>query len=218
MVPMGLGVASATRIGILVGEGASINAKTSSRVALLLAAGIGVSNFCILCFGVSLPAIFTNDSYTVELAQSILPIAALFQINDALATTSGGILRGIGRQKVSAMFALVGFYGVGIPAGSYLCFRWKSLRGLWWGLLLGTCLSVLQVMTILVTDWEGEVFRADRTLQVFGGLGKEIPAQQDSGPERNIVIRTNAWDSPGLLFGRKPKQQLDTKSGVASLV
>ena len=50
--------------------------------------------------------------------------------------------RGIGRQAQLAAFNLIGFWGIGVPVGYWLCFHvgW-GLRGLWTGILAGVCVT-----------------------------------------------------------------------------
>ncbi|KXS11647.1 MATE efflux family protein [Gonapodya prolifera JEL478] len=207
MVPMGLGVAASTRTGILVGQGSPQGAQKSARCALAAAALVGALNCCFLFFGAGyLPHLFSHDPDPVTLAQSALPWAALFQVSDALATTSAGILRGMGRQSVSAGLALVGFYGVGIPAGAFMCFKWKTLVGLWMGLLLGTFVSVLQAGVVLCADWDTECVRAAEAVEVAAARKENTDAPEaDSGAKGVDAISTPSSTNK-TMFGRKPKR------------
>ena len=57
-----------------------------------------------------LPCRMANTKTPVELVAHVLPIIALFQIADVLASVSGGILRGQGRQYMYASSFLQTFF------------------------------------------------------------------------------------------------------------
>jgi MATE family multidrug resistance protein len=92
-----------------------------------------------------LPRLFNNDEAVVPLAAAILPIAAAFQLSDGTQVVGGGILRGMGRTRPAAVFNLIAYYVLALPAGHWLAFRaGLGLRGLWWGLFLGlTAVGIL---------------------------------------------------------------------------
>jgi len=80
----------------------------------------------------------TAAASTVELAVSLLTIAAVFQLVDGLQVVSSGALRGLADTRVPMMIALFGYWGIGLMSGQYLAFeRGLGVRGLWWGLFAG---------------------------------------------------------------------------------
>jgi MATE family multidrug resistance protein len=71
-------------------------------------------------------------------ASSLLPLAGLFQVFDGIQVVTSGILRGLGDTRSPMIINLIGFWGVGIPAGLLLGFTaGMGAQGLWWGLVLG---------------------------------------------------------------------------------
>ena len=90
------------------------------------------------------PQLFTSDTEVIELAARVLPICAAFQLFDALAANTNGILRGLGRQEIGGYIQLLCYYVVALPVGFGLAFGlgW-NLRGLWSGVAIGLFLQVL---------------------------------------------------------------------------
>ena len=150
MVPLGLSMAVATRVGNLVGGGRYVQAQRSAWVALGLSVAIMACS-ALLLIGLRgvVPALYTDDLAVAGVAASLLPIAACFQLFDGAQVVGGGILRGIGRTRPAAAFNLVGYYVLGLPLALWLVFeRDLGVAGLWWGLTLA-----LGVIAALVVGW-----------------------------------------------------------------
>jgi MATE family multidrug resistance protein len=83
-------------------------------------------------------------------ASSLLPLAGLFQVFDGIQVVTGGILRGLGDTRSPMIINLLGFWGVGIPAGLLLGFKaGMGAQGLWWGLVVGLA-SVAVILLVRV--------------------------------------------------------------------
>ncbi len=152
MVPMGISIAAATRVGNLTGSGDEQGAARAARVALALGAGVmGLSALAFLLGRHALPALYGAEPAVLAAAAGILPIAAAFQIFDGTQVVGCGVLRGRGDTQPAFWFNLIGYYGLGLPCAWLLAFRWGAgLPGLWWGLLLGLgAVAVLLSVRIL---------------------------------------------------------------------
>ncbi|MGH1346482.1 MAG: MATE family efflux transporter [Nannocystales bacterium] len=139
MLPMGLSLGVATRVGNLVGAGLPKRAQHSARLSLMMGAGIMVASAMLFVLARdALPYLYTEDIAVVVLAASILPIAGAFQVFDGIQVVGGAILRGVGSTRPAAVFNLVAYYALGLPLGIALTFGlgW-GLRGLWTGLAVG---------------------------------------------------------------------------------
>ncbi|MBZ3891389.1 Multidrug and toxin extrusion protein 2 [Sciurus carolinensis] len=126
MVPFGFGVAASVRVGNALGAGNAEQARCSCTTVVLCA---GV---CALAVGVLLAAlkdvvayIFTSDKDIISLVSQVMPIFAPFHLFDALAGTCGGVLRGMGKQKIGAILNAIGYYVFGFPIGVSLMFAAK---------------------------------------------------------------------------------------------
>jgi MATE family multidrug resistance protein len=157
MVPLGIAIASATRVGNLVGAGDPHGARRAAFVALSLGGGVMLV-FAILFVLLrhAVPALFLapGAAQVLALAAAIMPIAGAFQLFDGLQGVGGGVLRGLGRNRPAALFNFLGYYALGLPLGIWLAFGGPRLGlvGLWVGLALGlAAVAALSVMYIYRT-------------------------------------------------------------------
>ena len=152
MVPLGISIASVTRVGNLLGAGDRKGAQRASWVALGMGAGVmGVSSLCFILLRWVLPRAYTSEPEVLLAAAVLLPIAAAFQLFDGIQVVGGGILRGMGRTRPAAWFNLLGYYVLGLPLSLYLALETgMGVAGIWWGLTLG-----LFVVAALMIAWIG---------------------------------------------------------------
>jgi len=134
-VPYGISVAASILIGNSLGKGWDFSAKKVARYTLYLAVGAEIVNgISLTVLRDYLSLLFTNDPEVIELASSIFPIAAGYQLFDGLATVSGGILRGCGKQKIGALIYFFGYMLFGLPVSAALAFKTDmGLFGMWLG-------------------------------------------------------------------------------------
>ena len=112
-IPFPISIAASTRIANLIGATLPEAAKVSSKVAVVMCAGVGVLNMTLLStLRWQVPWAFTGDYEVAATVASVLPVCAAFQWFDALAASCNGILRGIGRQEIGGYVGLVCYYGV----------------------------------------------------------------------------------------------------------
>jgi multidrug resistance protein, MATE family len=110
-IPNPLGIAASTRVANLVGARLPADAKLAAKVALggaLLVGGVNATiMFSLRNF---IPWLFTSADEVAHIASAVLPVTAAFQLLDALTAVSGGLVRGMGRQKVGGYAALPCYY------------------------------------------------------------------------------------------------------------
>lgn len=141
MVPLGISMGAAARVGNLIGAGDREGAQRAAWASFVL--GAGTMSFFGLTFFVGRnfwPTLYTNDSDVAvrAFAAAILPIGAAFQIFDGMQVVGCGVLRGMGKPRPAAAFNLIGYYAIALPLGGWLAFRRDAgLQGLWWGLSVG---------------------------------------------------------------------------------
>ncbi|BAV64288.1 MATE family efflux transporter [Sphingobium cloacae] len=156
MVPLGIGQAATVRVGLAHGRGDKDGVGRSGWLSLM----IGIAFACaaaasLILFPRWLIAIFLDtqdpaNARTVALAIVFLGVAALFQLVDATQAVGAGVLRGIRDTKIPMIFALVGYWIIGIGVGTFLAFPMHmGGLGIWIGLASG--LSV--VAALLVARW-----------------------------------------------------------------
>jgi MATE family multidrug resistance protein len=154
---MGASAAATIRIGNALGAGDVHRAKVASNLALACAATMSIINTMILLsFRNVLPWLFTTDFDIVRKAEHVLLIVAMYQFPDAINACAQGILRGSGRQALSAKFNFVAFYIIGLPLGYILGITLNlGIEGLWLGMTLGLiCVTLAGAIVILRSNWE----------------------------------------------------------------
>lgn len=162
MIPFGISVAASNRVGNLLGCAAAGNAKKAARVAIAFAIVFGLLNSCFFLATRNVYGyLFTSDPDVVSRVASILPMCALFQIADSAAGVCGGVVRGLGRQKIAAILNLVAYYLIALPLAYVLTFKlgW-GLHGIWTGLTLALFIAGAGLIVFLMNvNWKTEVLR-----------------------------------------------------------
>lgn len=137
MIPLGLGLASASRIGTLIGEKRFDTARRLGNAILWFSLIEGTS-LAILSFFIRrwIPALFTSNPDVIEIAAALSPLYCLFVIPDAMQGSFQGVLRGIKRQGRSSWGVLLGPWLTSIPLSCILAFtpaiNWE-IFGMWTG-------------------------------------------------------------------------------------
>jgi MATE family multidrug resistance protein len=150
MIPLGISIGTATRVGNLLGAKKPEEAQHAAWVAFAMGASVMAMSAVFLLVGRGfLPAMYTSDEAVRALATKVLPIGAAFQLFDGLQVVGSGILRGMGRTLPGAVINLFGYYALALPFAAWLGLLegWR-LQGLWWGLSLG-----LAVVALLLLLW-----------------------------------------------------------------
>ncbi len=150
MIPVGFAQAAAVRVGHGAGAG---NPQWSARSGWM---AVMLSGFAVLApvigfwfFGSELAALILDDddpanSHALGLAVSLLGVAALFMLSDAVQITARGALQGLKDTTVPMIYSLATNWGLGLPcavAFGFL-FGWSG-EGIWAGLAIATTFASL---------------------------------------------------------------------------
>ncbi|KAM4045440.1 multidrug and toxin extrusion protein 2-like [Anomaloglossus baeobatrachus] len=180
MLPVGLGAAGSVRVGNALGAGKVEQAKKSSKVVLCFGVLSGLTTGCtVAALRNVIGYVFTTDRDIIILISHIMLIFLPFHICDATNFSSGGILRGLGKQKIGAITNAVGYYAIGLPLGISLMFLVKlGIVGLWTGLLCPVALqSFIYVPYILHMDWN----RACEEARIRAGVQLKKAEERGNG-------------------------------------
>jgi len=153
MVPMGIGQAATSRVGIFAGAGAMAAAALSGGVAIALGAGfMAVMAIGLMVFAEPLAWAFLDPQdaearQAVAIGATLLTIAGVFQLADGVQVVAAGALRGLKDTQVPMLLAGLGYWGIGLPLGIALAL-WAGMeaRGVWWGLAVG--LAIVAVLML----------------------------------------------------------------------
>lgn len=145
MIPMGISIAVATRVGQAVGRRDAHAARVSGWVGIAIGGLVmSVTGVAFLLLRHQLPRLFTPDLPVVAYAASLLLVAGAFQVSDGLQVTAMGALRGLKDTTRPMIINLVAYWLVGLPVGYLLGFPLDMGGvGLWWGLTLGLSVAAL---------------------------------------------------------------------------
>ena len=110
MVPLSLAMAVTIKVGFEVGNKKLENAKELCRYSVILG----------LIIAVAIAAIYTTDTEVLELAASLMFLAALFQFSDAIQVISAGALRGYKDTKSILYITFFSYWVVGLSLGLIL--------------------------------------------------------------------------------------------------
>uniref|UniRef100_A0A2R9CLD6 Multidrug and toxin extrusion protein n=1 Tax=Pan paniscus TaxID=9597 RepID=A0A2R9CLD6_PANPA len=169
MVPAGFSVAASVRVGNALGAGDMEQARKSSTVSLLITVLFAVA-FSVLLLSCKdhVGYIFTTDRDIINLVAQVVPIYAVSHLFEALACTSGGVLRGSGNQKVGAIVNTIGYYVVGLPIGIVLMFATTlGVMGLWSGIIICTVFQAVCFLGFIIQlNWK----KACQQAQVHANL------------------------------------------------
>ena len=134
-----------------------------------------------------------NDNNEIAiLVSKLIPISCVFMMGDAIQATIGGVLRGLGKQKVVLILNILGFWILAVPIGSILTFVVDKKRdprttttisvdgndnddddellfgvkGLWWGMVIGIYSSAIIGIFIIKfrVNWYNEVEKSIKRL------------------------------------------------------
>lgn len=153
MIPLALGQATTVRVGLAYGRRDSTGIALAGWTAFALStAFMALMATLMFLFPRDLITLFLDDTpanaTVISLGVSFLMIAALFQIVDGWQVVAAGMLRGIHDTRVPMIFALFGYWAIGLGVGVALAFsmEWRGI-GIWTGLAAG--LGVVAVLMLL---------------------------------------------------------------------
>ena len=155
MVPLGLGQAATVRVGLALGRQDEAAIARSGWTAWVIGVGfMGAMAVVMWSIPHRLVTLFLTDipanAAVIALAVSFLKVAAAFQLVDGAQVIGAGMLRGLHDTRWPLVFALVGYWVVGLGIGTWLAFGadWKGL-GIWIGLATG----LASVAVLMLARW-----------------------------------------------------------------
>lgn len=153
MVHLGLSNAVTVRVGHAEGAGDARGLRDGALVAIALSTGFALVVVALfLIFPVPILSLFVDASKPesaeiIGFGTTLLALAALFQMGDAMQVMALGLLRGIRDTRVPMAIAAVSYWLIGIPVSYGLAFG-MDLGGV--GLWLGLCVGLAVVSVALM--------------------------------------------------------------------
>jgi MATE family multidrug resistance protein len=155
MVPLGLGQAATVRVGLALGRNDEAGITRAGWTAWVMGVAF-MGSMAIVMWSIPRPLVTLflaggpKNALAIGLAVSFLRVAAAFQLVDGAQVIGAGMLRGLHDTRWPLLFALVGYWVVGLGIGSWLAFGadWKGL-GIWIGLATG----LASVAALMLARW-----------------------------------------------------------------
>ena len=155
MMPLGISSAAAVRVGQAIGRRDLRGARHAGWSALglgaLVMSGAALTLIAVPHF---IARLYTPDVPILSAAVVLLRICAFFQLFDGFQVVATGALRGAGDTRTPMLCHFVGYWIVGLPLGTALCFHYAmGAPGIWIGLSAGLIL----IGAVLLGFWRRTV-------------------------------------------------------------
>lgn len=155
MVPLGLGQAATVRVGLALGRRDEAAVTRAGWTAWVMGVAF-MGSTAVLMWSIPRPLVtlfladVPKNAVPIGLAIGFLKVAAAFQLFDGAQVIGAGMLRGLHDTRWPLLFALLGYWVVGLGIGSWLAFGadWKGL-GIWIGLATG----LASVALLMLARW-----------------------------------------------------------------
>ncbi|MEM9798185.1 MAG: MATE family efflux transporter [Pseudomonadota bacterium] len=144
MIHLGLASAATVRVGQAWGRGEAVNLRRAAGAAGLLSAVAAFASIVMYIgagewlVGLFLSADDPDAPAILTLGMALLVLAAAFQAVDAAQVMGLGFLRGMQDTRVPMVYAIIAYWGLGIPVSYLLGFPLGfGAEGIWIGLVVG---------------------------------------------------------------------------------
>lgn len=143
MIPLSLAMAVTIQVGTAIGNKEYDKAKEICQYSILFGLVIAVvTALFTLAFRTQIAGIYSTEVPVVELAASLMFLAALFQFSDAIQVISAGALRGYKDTTAILYITFVSYWLVGLSIGLILGLTDWIIEpigpyGFWIGFILG---------------------------------------------------------------------------------
>lgn len=149
MLPLSLSIAVAIRVGYLSGkrdaQGLRSLVFTSLTIAVAMSMGVAIVNYLVRHH---VPMLYSTEADVIALAASILALASIYQISDAIQVISNGILRGLKETSIIFYCTFIAYWPIGMGLGytlarTDLIVAPMGARGFWIGIIAGLTFAAI---------------------------------------------------------------------------
>lgn len=143
MMATGLATATTIRVGNQLGRKDFKAMRMVGFTGFYMSAIFMGLNALILITGRHFfPTLYINDPEVIEIASSLLSIAAVFQLSDGIQVVGLGALRGMADVKIPTLITLLAYWILALPVGYIFGFSLSmGAFGIWIGLLVGLTIA-----------------------------------------------------------------------------
>ncbi|KAK2447817.1 MATE efflux family protein [Trifolium repens] len=166
-VGMGFNAAASVRVSNELGAGNTKSAAFSVIIVNVVSFVIAVIEaIVVLSLRHVISYAFTDGETVANAVSDLCPFLAITLILNGIQPVLSGVAVGCGWQATVAYINVGCYYGIGIPLGCILGFKFDlGVKGIWSGMIGGTALQTLILLWITFrTDWTKEVNTAKKRL------------------------------------------------------
>jgi MATE family multidrug resistance protein len=152
MVPLSISMALTILVGFEVGARRFSDARKYQQIGLGTSLAFSViSGLSIFLLKEQVALFYSKDPEVITLTQQFLIYAVFFQMSDAIAIPTQGILRGYKEVTVPSIMGFAAHWIVGLPLG-FLLANYTNLGpfGYWIGLITGVTSAAIGLFSRLV--------------------------------------------------------------------
>ncbi|WP_462165257.1 MATE family efflux transporter [Pseudoalteromonas xiamenensis] len=153
MMPLSLSMAIAIRVGNLSGQGHLSSLRTAISTAFMLACMVAaiVATFTFTLRDV-VASFYSSNEQVLILASSILVLACIYQLPDALQVAANGALRGLKFTKPISLITFLSYWVIGFTLGFVLAktnyiVPAMGPQGFWIGIIVGLSVAAILLIT-----------------------------------------------------------------------
>lgn len=145
MIPLAVHSATTVRVGHLLGRGLPEDARRAGTAGIVMSLLFMVVSALVMYLGrYAIAGFYTTDTAVVNLAASLLVMAAIFQLSDGANIAAMGALRGYRDARIPLYLATFSHWGVGFPLAWYLAFHTdEGPVGVWFAIVISLTLSAV---------------------------------------------------------------------------
>jgi MATE family multidrug resistance protein len=135
----GIAAAATVRVGNELGRKDYAALRKAGYSALFLVfCYMSLAAIMFVCLRFYLPTFYVKEMDVIQMASSLLLIAAFFQLSDGVQVVGLGALRGLGDVTIPALAVLIAYWVIGLPLSYWLAFEQSlGIEGVWYGLSAG---------------------------------------------------------------------------------
>ncbi|MDF9842688.1 MULTISPECIES: MATE family efflux transporter [unclassified Paenibacillus] len=152
MIPLSICMSLTILVGFESGSGRLKDARQYSIMGIGSAAVLSLLTALVLLFaGNHVAGLYSDESEVIALIQHFLIYAIFFQISDAIATPTQGVLRGYKDVNPAFIICFIAYWVIGLPTG-YLLATYTDMGayGYWIGLITGLAIGAILLLGRLV--------------------------------------------------------------------
>ena len=164
MMPLSLSIAISIRIGNLYGQNKFEQLKIAVSTSYLLAILIALFLAFITFIGRDvISQLYTDSPAVITLATSIMVLACIYQLPDALQVAANGILRGLKHTAPISYITFISYWLIGFSLG-YVLARTDIIapamgpHGFWIGIIVGLTVAAILLMLTVSKRFKHEPF------------------------------------------------------------